>query len=323
MNKLTAEMVALRNDLVRAETKLAEAVEYKNCWEKDDNGGKRLASLKGKLTRRKANLERPNLSADQIDRIEGEIHGFKDEIEELNLTQLNIRDTVEVKKDARKEASKQLDEFTKKWKKTDESIYSGIDKILQRHGIERCAYHGGQINGVDVRTLMENAKEILGEICVYLCNQLTDQSSISADDIGKLCKDCEEYLSLWDAAFSFVHEDNPSDDHCDKTQERIDLAMNKHRELGFNVTPKTHGMEKHVVDQMRRVKGGIKKLIQHWVEHYHQVGHRYDIKWGNQKNEKLKAEIRGRREHTASHPEVLKRLTKLQNNRGNGRHRQM
>ena len=62
-------------------------------------------------------MERPNLSADQIDRIEGEIHGFKDEIEELNLTQLNIRDTVEVKKDARKEASKQLDEFTKKWKK--------------------------------------------------------------------------------------------------------------------------------------------------------------------------------------------------------------
>jgi len=309
-----AEMVALRNDLVRAETKFAEPVEYKNRWEKDDNGGKRLASLEGKLTRRKANLERPNLSADQIDRIEGEIHGFKDEIEELNLTQLNIRDTVEVKKDARKEASKQLDEFTKKWKKTDESIYSGIDKILQRHGIERCAYHGGQINGVDVRTLMENAKEILGEICVYLCNQLTDQSSISADDIGKLCKDCEEYLSLWDAAFSFVHEDNPSDDHCDKTQERIDLAMNKHRELGFNVTPKTHGMEKHVVDQMRRVKGGIKKLIEHWVEHYHQVGHRYDIKWGNQKNEKLKAEIRGRREHTASHPEVLKRLTKLQNN---------
>eukprot|EP00577_Skeletonema_sp_RCC1716_P007958 CAMPEP_0113382640 /NCGR_PEP_ID=MMETSP0013_2-20120614/5948_1 /TAXON_ID=2843 ORGANISM="Skeletonema costatum, Strain 1716" /NCGR_SAMPLE_ID=MMETSP0013_2 /ASSEMBLY_ACC=CAM_ASM_000158 /LENGTH=583 /DNA_ID=CAMNT_0000265157 /DNA_START=165 /DNA_END=1918 /DNA_ORIENTATION=- /assembly_acc=CAM_ASM_000158 len=305
-----AEMVALRNDLVRAETKFAEPVEYKNRWEKDDNGGKRLASLEGKLTRRKANLERPNLSADQIDRIEGEIHGFKDEIEELNLTQLNIRDTVEVKKDARKEASKQLDEFTKKWKK----YYSGIDKILQRHGIERCAYHGGQINGVDVRTLMENAKEILGEICVYLCNQLTDQSSVSADDIGKLCKDCEEYLSLWDAAFSFVHEDNPSDDHCDKTQERIDLAMNKHRELGFNVTPKTHGMEKHVVDQMRRVKGGIKKLIEHWVEHYHQVGHRYDIKWGNQKNEKLKAEIRGRREHTASHPEVLKRLTKLQNN---------
>ena len=205
-----------------------------------------------------------------------------------------------------------MNDYKKKWKKKDESIYSGIDNILQRYGIERCAYHGGQINGVDVRTLMNNSKEIMGEICVYLYNQLTEESSITPDDIGKLCKDCEEYLSLWDAAFSFVHEDDPSKKHCDETQERIDLAMAKHRELGFSVTPKTHGMESHVVDQMRRVKGGIKKMIEHWVKHYHQIGHRYDMKWRNQKNEKKKAETRARREYTASHPEVLKRLKMIQ-----------
>lgn len=104
---------------------------------------------------------------------------------------------------------------------------------------------------------------------------------------------------MWDAAFSFLHEDDPSEKYCDETQERIDLAMEKHREL-----------EKHVVDQMRWVKGGIKKMIEHWVEleHYHQIGHRYDMKWRNQKNEKEKAETRARREFTASHPEVLKRL---------------
>ena len=77
------------------------------------------------------------------------------------------------------------------------------------------SYHGGQLNGVDVdvRTLMlmEKAKEIMGEICVFLCSQLSAESSISAtDEIGKLCKDCEEYLVLWDAAISFVHEENPT-----------------------------------------------------------------------------------------------------------------
>ncbi|KAL7454029.1 hypothetical protein ACHAWC_005670 [Mediolabrus comicus] len=309
-----AEMVALRNDLLRAETELAEAAEYKHLWMNDDNGGKLLTSLKGKLERRQANLERPNLSPEKIDSLEKEIDAFKVDIDELNLTKQNICDAVDAKTDARKEAAKQLKEFTTKWKKNRESIYSGIDKILQRYGIERSAYHGGQINGVDVRTLMEDAKGIMGEICIFLCTQLTEHSSISADEIGKLCKDCEVYLSLWDAAFAAVHEDNPSDEHCDNTQELIDLAMANHRALGFSVTPKTHGMEKHVVDQMRRVKGGIKKLIEHWVEHYHQVGHRYDIKWRNQKNEKLKAEIRGRREYTASHPEVLKRKERLLGN---------
>ena len=203
---------------------------------------------------------------------------------------------------------KQLEDFKKIWKKDSESIYSGVDKILQKYGIERCAYHGGQINGVDVRTLMAHAQDIMSEICVFLCSQLTDDSSIDAENIAKLCKDCEVYLSLWDAAISSIHKENPTEEHLGETQLLIDYAMAKHRELGFSVTPKTHGMEKHVVDQMRRVKGGFKKLIEHWVEHYHQVGHRYDIKWQNQKNELLKAVIRARLEYTASHPEVLRRL---------------
>jgi hypothetical protein len=83
---------------------------------------------------------------------------------------------------------------------------------------------------------------------------------------------------LWDAAFAAVHQENPSEAHCIKTQKIIDLAMAKHRELKFKVTHKTHCMEKHVVDQMRRVKGGIVKLIEHWAEHYHQIGYRYDMK---------------------------------------------
>eukprot|EP00986_Skeletonema_menzelii_P016631 scaffold15240_cov63-Skeletonema_menzelii.AAC.1 len=53
-------------------------------------------------------------------------------------------------------------------------------------------------------TLMEKCKRDLGRICVYLCNQLTEQNSISADGIGKLCRDCEVYLSSWDAAILFV-----------------------------------------------------------------------------------------------------------------------
>ena len=65
-------------------------------------------------------------------------------------------------------------------------------------------------------------------------------------------------------------------------------------------------MEKHVVSQMLRMKI-LSKLIEHCVEHYHQIGSRYDMKWINQSNEHKRSIIRTRREFTASHPEVLKR----------------
>ena len=114
---------------------------------------------------------------------------------------------------------------------------------------------------------------------------------------------------MWDAAFTAVHVDNPDQAACERAK-LYDLAMLKHRELKFAVTPKTHGMEKHVVGQMLRMKI-IAKMIEHWVEHYHQIGSRYDLKWINQKDEHRKAVIRAGREYTASHPEILKRRAYL------------
>ena len=38
-----------------------------------------------------------------------------------------------------------------------------------------------------------------------------------------------------------------------------------------------HGVEKHVVTQMQTIHGGISKLMEHWIEQYHQTGHRFDL----------------------------------------------
>jgi hypothetical protein len=151
---------------------------------------------------------------------------------------------------------------------------------------------------------MQYAPDIMTDVKDFLIAQ---ESSYGDEEIARLCEDCVEYLVLWDAAFAAVHVDHPDQDACDKAQLYIDLAMSKHRELKFRVTPKTHGMEKHIVCQMLRVKI-IGKLIEHWVEHYHQIGGRYDMKWISQPDELRKAVIRARREFTASHPEVLKRI---------------
>ena len=64
---------------------------------------------------------------------------------------------------------------------------------------------------------------------------------------------------------------------------------------------------------MRRFAGGLAKLIEHWVERYHQIGHGYDLKWINQPSERRKAIIRSNREFTFSDPEVVKRREQIKN----------
>ena len=49
------------------------------------------------------------------------------------------------------------------------------------------------------------------------------------------------------------------------------------RLMGYSVTPKMHGMETHIVTQMRSIAGRIGKLMEHWNEQYHQTGFRFDL----------------------------------------------
>ena len=89
--------------------------------------------------------------------------------------------------------------------------------------------------------------------------------------VNKVCDDVGLAFKLWDGAFSAIHSPNSTVEHCTVTQTRIDNAMAHIRGMGFSVTPKMHGMESHVVRQMRTTPGGIGMLMEHWIEQYHQI----------------------------------------------------
>ena len=94
--------------------------------------------------------------------------------------------------------------------------------------------------------------------------------------VNKVCEDVGLAFILWDGVFSAIHSPNPTVEHCTETQKRIDNAMAHIRSMGFSVTPKMHGMESHVVRQMRTTLGGTGMLMKHWIEQYHQIGFRFD-----------------------------------------------
>ena len=70
-----------------------------------------------------------------------------------------------------------------------------------------------------------------------------------------------------------------SDIFCTETQGEIAVAMALHHQMGLSVTSKAHGMENHVVGQMRSIPGGIGKSMENWVEQYHQTGYRFDMSY--------------------------------------------
>ena len=204
-----------------------------------------------------------------------------------------------------KEIKTNLDKMTKARRGEEESIYTAVDKIFQKIGANRAHYFGRKFEGIDIRKIMEKANDLFGVNGTIRLKLLDNASNSEVEE--KTMKICEELglsFKLWDGVFSAIHEVDPTDDHCDKTQVMIDKAMKQLRLMNFSITPKMHGMEKHVVSQMRKIRGGIAKLIEHWVEQYHQVGHRYDLSYCRAGTLKKQAAIRSSIEKRARHPKV-------------------
>ena len=67
------------------------------------------------------------------------------------------------------------------------SLYTGIDLILKKYGINRAEYHGGDLTGVHVKKLMESANEITNDIRDYLIGSLHPESNETEDSIKETC----------------------------------------------------------------------------------------------------------------------------------------
>ena len=118
-----------------------------------------------------------------------------------------------------------------------------------------------------------------GEIRVAFVLHVTEKNLSDAekeellDKVHKMCNDVGMGLKLWDGALADIHVNDYEKDHCRKTQDKIDKAMAHMRGMGIRITPEMHGMEMHVLNQMRDIPGGIGRMMEHWIEQYHQTGY--------------------------------------------------
>ena len=177
-------------------------------------------------------------------------------------------------------AKKELAKFTKARKKSEKSLFTRVDEIFQSIGADRSAYHDREFNGVNTRQIMEKSLELFGkdgkdgEVRALLHKNDIHKVGKGIDDV---CDDVGLALNLWDDVFSAVHKVDPSEADCEEAGKKVKHAMAQLRRMGISITPKAHGMEMHCIKQMRDIPGGIGKLVEHWVERYHQDGFRYDL----------------------------------------------
>ena len=311
IESLPFKEIRLRESLGDIDERIHYATTQRDQWDESENGLIALKKARAGRNKIERALERGDYDHESVEvqnAKELEKDEYEKKVNELENERKEIAKQVRDLKAMKTKASNEIKEFKKQRKQMDGSIYTFVDRVLQKYGIIRAAYHGGDLNGGGIIILMENAHDIMSEIKEHLLGHAETNPTCSCpkEDIENLCDDHELLLTLWDGALSEVQIKDPTEANFERAQWFIKCAMEVMRDMGFSVTPKAHGMEKHVVAQMRNIRGGIGELIEYWIEQYHQVGFKYDMKYRNMSSDFEKAVVRAKREKISMNPGVVK-----------------
>ena len=83
------------------------------------------------------------------------------------------------------------------------------------------------------------------------------------------------------------------------------VAVRGNDALGCTVTPKVHTKLKHVVFQMRYIRGGLGDKMEDWVERLHQTGMRLRQRFHTVQNPVIQALAREKANSRCEHPDVI------------------
>ncbi len=306
VEQISHEEFQLRETRNTTEHEVHRLRKEKEVWSESPDGGKLLQKTRNRSKR--LDIELKMISDESLEHVCKLAE--KDSLMSKMAILINVRDeyTTQIKclEKRLKGAKEALDVYTKSRRGGEDSIYTAVDRIFQKIGANRAHYFGRAFEGVDIRKIMA-ASDILFGVGGSIRTKLLEValSAVAKEKIDQTCRDVGLALKLWDAAFSAIHASDITPDHCKKTQETIDIAMLQMRRMGISVTPKMHGMEKHIAMQMQTKPGRIGRLMmEHWIEQYHQIGYRFDLAYCRVGTLEGQAAIRARMEKRGMHPQV-------------------
>ena len=83
-------------------------------------------------------------------------------------------------------------------------------KLLKKIGVELSSYHGGSLNGKDIKKVINNATHIFDKLAVIMKEGRRPASMLSNNaDIDALCLHFWEMFILWDGVFLLARTVSP------------------------------------------------------------------------------------------------------------------
>ena len=87
--------------------------------------------------------------------------------------------------------------------------------MLKEIGVELSSYHGGSLNGKDIKKVMNNASHIFDQFAAIFKGGKREECLLADADIDSMCLHFWEVYVLWDGAFSLARIINPSDEDAE------------------------------------------------------------------------------------------------------------
>ena len=184
----------------------------------------------------------------EVEQIEGEIDKLQEEVDSSKVAKEMAREVFE------REASK--DENSKAF---GQPVRKKIEEILKKHGIDKGAAFGGDLQGNACRKLMEKASTIVDEVKVFMCLPETAATRVigTDDEIRERCDLYCQLLVAFDGCLSGLRTKRfrVTEEIIETTEKFVKRAMELCRHLGFSITPKLHCLESHSVYLLRKHRG--------------------------------------------------------------------
>ena len=239
--------------------------------------GKKLKSLQGMITSRKRKVKSKDNTPAPIDNdaailLAADIKSKEEEIKPLLAIRRTMVEKLKATRSLLTEKEKAFRSLQSSKATSPNSLESQVFKILKGIGVEQSSYHGGSLNGKDIKKVMDKAAYLFDKFSSILQAGKRDDCELDNKCIDALCRYFKLVFLLWDGAFSLARKKYPSEEDAKQYQQFIDAAVIEHVNLGLTITPKVHLMFKHVRWQMVEIEGGLGDKMEDWIEKLHQVG---------------------------------------------------
>ena len=297
---------AIRASIPILKNIIADTATERDKWDESDDGGKRQKMLMRAVGAYKKRRE--IILASNNEQEEATHH-------ENLLTLKSLGDTRNRLVNKLKQARRTLTDQQVKLKamqaakgKQEDSVDTKLFKVLKEVGVELSSYHGGSLNGKDIKKVMNNTTFIFEELAIILKEGKRPDCILSDTNIDALCLNFQGVFVLWDGAFSLARTVDPMEDDIKTYRHYVAAAERGNDALRCTTTPKVHLMLKHVAWQMENIPGGLGDKMEDFVERMHQTGIRLRDRFRRVKNPVARAQVREKANSRSCHPDVIARI---------------